>query len=89
VDVVKQDIEVSTPWVIPNPLANPDSTPECQEIVKEYRQLRRTYTRTHDLEDWEAYKEARSKKKRVVTKALRSGHRDRVQLVTEQGLQGL
>jgi hypothetical protein len=89
VDVIQQAIAISTPWARPSPFANPDFTPECREAVKETRRLRRIHTTTHDPEDWERYKAARNRKKRTVKKALKSGHRRRVEEVTRDGPKGL
>ncbi|KAG0158785.1 hypothetical protein PDIDSM_6304 [Penicillium digitatum] len=58
-------------------------TPECQEAVKEVRQLRRRHERTGDPYDKELYKAARNRKTRLIKIALRRYHRRKVQEVIE------
>ncbi|KAG0160607.1 hypothetical protein PDIDSM_8137 [Penicillium digitatum] len=76
-------IDISTPWAIPSQWANPSFTPECQEAVKEVRQLRRRHERTGDPYDKELYKAARNRKTRLIKIALRRYHRRKVQEVIE------
>ncbi|THC88053.1 hypothetical protein EYZ11_012507 [Aspergillus tanneri] len=59
------------------------------EAVKTARYLRRQYTKTHSLRAWKQYTRARNRKKRLVAKALRQGHRRRVQEAIEGGSRGL
>ncbi len=46
------------------------------------RRLRRRYQRTRNQEDWEAYREARNYKGRLIEKTLREAYRTRVKEVT-------
>lgn len=89
VEVIQRAIQISTPWATPSQYANPDFTPECKDIVKLTRRLRRLYTLTHNNEDWQQYTATRNLKKRLVAKTLRNGHRRRVKDVTEEGPKGL
>ncbi|KAG0158942.1 hypothetical protein PDIDSM_6462 [Penicillium digitatum] len=82
-------IDISTPWAIPSQWANPSFTPECQEAVKEVRQLRRRHERTGDPYDKELYKAARNRKTRLIKIALRRYHRRKVQEVIEEGPGGM
>jgi hypothetical protein len=88
-EVIQQAVALAVPWAKPSPFANPDFTPECKEAVKETRRLRRIHTITHTAEDWEHYKTARNFKKHLVQRALKQGHRKRVQEVTAAGPAGL
>lgn len=87
--VVRRAIEESTPWARPSQWSNSDFGPECREMVKTVRALRRRYTQTHDPDDWIYYTIARNEKKRLVGKALKIGHRRRVQKATEAGPRGM
>jgi ribonuclease HI len=52
----------------------------CTEALAETKRLRRVYTRRPTTATWELYREARNRKTRVIRKALRQAHRDRVEL---------
>jgi hypothetical protein len=51
--------------------------------------MRRRYTKSHSLANWQRYKVIRNRKRRIVANALRQGHRRRVQQATEDGPRGL
>ncbi|EED15963.1 hypothetical protein TSTA_010790 [Talaromyces stipitatus ATCC 10500] len=86
---IRKAVDQSVPWARPSAWSNPDFTPECKEAVRTCRQLRRQFSNTHNPWIWRAYLRARNKKKRLVKKSLRLGHRRRVQQATEQGPLGL
>lgn len=86
---IRHAIEKAVPWAQPSTWSNPDFTPECKEAVKLCRRLRRLHSNTHNPWVWRAYLRARNKKKRLVSKSLKLGHRRRVQQATEKGPQGL
>jgi ribonuclease HI len=83
IQIINDAVDISTPWAIPSQWANPSFTPECQEAVKEVRQLRRRHERTGDPYDKELYKAARNRKTRLIKIALRRYHRRKVQEVIE------
>jgi hypothetical protein len=83
IEIINQGIAISTPWADPSNFSNPDFTPECRETVKEARRLRRAYKLTKNPQDWHRYTEARNRKKRIVARALKAGHRKRVEEVTK------
>ncbi|EED20831.1 hypothetical protein TSTA_040250 [Talaromyces stipitatus ATCC 10500] len=86
---IRKAVDQSVPWARPSAWSNPDFTPECKEAVRTCRQLRRQFSNTHNPWIWRAYLRARNKKKRLVKKSLRLGHRRCVQQATEQGPLGL
>jgi hypothetical protein len=86
---VGKAVDESTPQASPSAWSNPDFDKECGEVVKEARKMRRQYTKTHSLVDWQRYKVVRSRKRRIVAKTLRQGHRRRVQQATKDGSRGL
>lgn len=86
---IRHAVEQSVPWASPSEWSNPDFTPECKEAVRTCRRLRRLHSNTHNPWVWRAYLRARNKKKRLVSKSLRLGHRRRVQQATEKGPLGL
>ncbi|EEA25056.1 reverse transcriptase, putative [Talaromyces marneffei ATCC 18224] len=86
---IRHAIDKSVPWARPSEWSNPDFTPECKEAVRTCRRLRRQHSETHNPWIWRAYLRARNRKKRLVSKSLKLGHRRRVQQATEQGPIGL
>ncbi|KAJ6436839.1 reverse transcriptase [Purpureocillium lavendulum] len=56
---------------------------ECSAILAETKRLRRIYSRDHTVESWEAYRAARNRKKRLISKALRQTHREKVEQAAE------
>lgn len=52
---------------------------ECSEILAKTKQLRRIHSREHTEQSWEAYRAARNQKGRVIRKALRTLHREKVE----------
>jgi ribonuclease HI len=51
----------------------------CAHAIAETKRLRRVSSRNGDEESWEAYRIARNQKTRIIKKALRQAHRDRVE----------
>ena len=52
---------------------------ECSAILADTKRLRRIYSRDHTDESWEAYRVARNEKKRLIGRALRQTHREKVE----------
>uniref|UniRef100_A0A8H7K2N2 RNase H type-1 domain-containing protein n=1 Tax=Bionectria ochroleuca TaxID=29856 RepID=A0A8H7K2N2_BIOOC len=71
-------IEASTPWSNPSPRSITGFDQECKDICSEVQQLRRRWQRTRQDDDYEAYRQARNKKGRIIQKTLRSTHRHRI-----------
>lgn len=71
-------IEASTPWSNPSPRSITGFDQECKDICSEVQQLRRRWQRTRQDDDYEAYRQARNKKGRIIQKNLRSTHRHRI-----------
>uniref|UniRef100_A0A093V209 RNA-directed DNA polymerase from mobile element jockey n=1 Tax=Talaromyces marneffei PM1 TaxID=1077442 RepID=A0A093V209_TALMA len=86
---IRHAIDKTVPWARPSEWSNPYFTLECKEAVRTCRRLRRIHSDTHNPWIWRAYLRARNKKKRLVSKSLRLGHRCRVQQATEKGPLGL
>ncbi|KAM3563331.1 hypothetical protein ARSEF4850_002398 [Beauveria asiatica] len=72
-------INESTPWSNPSPRSIQGFDEECKEIWKEVQQLRRTWQRTRQDDDYEAYRKACNRKGRHIRKILRDAHRQRVE----------
>ena len=66
----------------------PGWTQECKEAQMRARRLRRQYQRTRSERDWDAYREARNCKGRLIKKTLRDAYRVRVReaTATQDGL---
>ena len=76
---VTQGIDASTPWSNPNPRSIPGFNQECKDTCTEVQQLRRRWQRTRLDDDYEAYRQARNRKGRLIQKTLRNNHRQRVE----------
>lgn len=72
-------IDASTPWSNPSPRSISGFDQECKDICTEVQQLRRTWQRSRQDEDYEAYRNARNRKGRHIQKTLRNTHRQRVE----------
>jgi hypothetical protein len=79
INALKEGIEASTPWSNPSPRSIPGFNEECKAICTEVQQLRRKWQQTKLDEDYEEYREARNRKGKLVKKALRDNHRQRVE----------
>ncbi|CVL13281.1 uncharacterized protein FPRN_15227 [Fusarium proliferatum] len=91
VNALEAGIEASTPWSNPSPRSIAGFNQECKEICTEVQQLRRTWQRTRQEDDYEAYRQARNRKGRHIQKLLRDTHRERVEKASssQQGLWNL
>jgi hypothetical protein len=81
VNSLLQAIEASPPKKRTNPgqLTLPGFTALCKDIQMETRRLKRIDSRDHTEESREAYRVARNRKGRIIRKALRQAHRERVE----------
>jgi len=82
INALRHGIDASTPWSNPSPRSIPGFGPECKEIYREVQQLRRRWQRTRLEDDYEAYRQARNNKGRLIQKTLRNTHRQRVEEVS-------
>ncbi|TGO46402.1 hypothetical protein BCON_0327g00020 [Botryotinia convoluta] len=81
-------IDQSTPWSRPSPRSVTGFTRECKEAQMEARRLRRMAKRVRTEESWEQYRRARNRKARLIDKALKAAHRERVETASES-IEGL
>jgi ribonuclease HI len=79
VQALNAGIEASTPWSNQSPRSIPGFNQECRDLCTEVQQLRRRWQRTRQDGDYEAYRQARNRKGRLVQKTLRNNHRQRVE----------
>lgn len=80
VDAVNKAADKVLPLKKPSPRAREGWDIACTEVLAETKRLRRVYTRRPTTATWELYREARNRKTRVVRKALRQAHRDKVEM---------
>jgi hypothetical protein len=80
VDAIRKAADKVLPLRKPSSKAREGWDATCTEALAETERLRRVYTRRPITATWELYREARNRKTRVVRKALRQAHRDRVEL---------
>ncbi|OAQ61321.1 reverse transcriptase [Purpureocillium lilacinum] len=76
-------IEAGVPHCRMTPRSRPGWNEECSAALAETKRLRRIYSRDHTEESWEAYREARNTKKKLIGRALRQSHRERVEQAAE------
>jgi ribonuclease HI len=88
VRAIEIGINASTPWSNPSPQSIAGFNQECKDACTEVQQLRRRWQRTRHDDDYEAYRQARNRKGRLVQKTLRNTHRQRVEeaSTTQDGL---
>ncbi|KAJ6436485.1 hypothetical protein O9K51_10967 [Purpureocillium lavendulum] len=82
INALGEGIDASTPWSSPSPRSIAGFDQECKDICSEVQQLRRRWQRTRHDDDYEAYRQARNRKGRLVQKLLRNTHRQRVEEAT-------
>ncbi|PQE17592.1 reverse transcriptase protein [Rutstroemia sp. NJR-2017a WRK4] len=85
---INNAIDQSTPWSRPSPRSVTGFTKECKEAQMEARRLRRIAKRVQTEELWEQYRRARNRKARLIDKALKAAHRERVETAAES-IEGL
>ncbi len=88
---IKTAIQKSVPIRRHSPRARPGWTQQCKDIQAEARRLKRYNSQEHTNESWEQYRKARNRKGRIIQKALRQDHRQRVEEATKspQGMWNL
>lgn len=79
---ITQAIEQTVPIARASTRSVPGWTPEIKEAQMEARRLRRQYQRLRTTESWEAYRQARNRKGRLIKRTLRKAHRIRIQEAT-------
>jgi ribonuclease HI len=79
INALHAGIDASTPWSNPSPRSIAGFGPECKDICRGVQQLRRRWQRTRFEDDYEAYRQARNNKGRLIQKTLRNTHRQRVE----------
>jgi hypothetical protein len=75
-------IDVSTPWSNLSSRSILGFNQECKDICTQVQQLRRRWQQTRHEDDYEAYREARNRKGRLIQRTLRNTHRQRVEDVS-------
>ena len=85
VEVLTEGIDKSTPWNNPSPRALPGFSKECKEACTETQRLRRQWQWSRHEDDWQAYKEARNGKGRLIKKHLQGAHREKVTSAASKG----
>lgn len=88
VDAILVAVKESTPKARVSPRSIPGWTRECKEAQQLARRLRRRYQRERTPDAWEAYRQARNYKARLIRKTLRNYHRRKVKEATSS-LDGL
>lgn len=88
VNALTEGINASTPWSNPSARSIPGFNQECKDLCTEVQRLRRRWQRTRLDEDHEAYREASTRKGRLIKKTLRNEYRQMVEEVssTRSGL---
>lgn len=82
VSAILMAIKESTPKSRVSPRSIPGWTKECKEAQQLARRLRRRYQRERTPEAWEAYRQARHHKARIIRKTLKNYHRRKVKEAT-------
>ncbi|KAF4227803.1 hypothetical protein CNMCM8980_005984 [Aspergillus fumigatiaffinis] len=82
VSAILTAVRESTPKSRISPRSIPGWTRECKEAQQLARRLRRRYQRQRTAEAWEAYRQARNRKARLIRKTLRDYHRARIKEAT-------
>ncbi|KAL6152343.1 hypothetical protein ACJQWK_05935 [Exserohilum turcicum] len=76
---IKTAAEKATPQVCISARAREGWTAECKTVLAEAKRLKRRHSQHGTEETWQAYREARNHKARVIRKAMTQMHRDRVE----------
>ncbi|PPJ61057.1 hypothetical protein CBER1_07390 [Cercospora berteroae] len=76
---INEAVDWALPKTMPSSRMRQRWNEQCSEVLAEAKRLKRRLGREHTDDDWEAYRTARNKKTRVIRKALRQAHRDRVE----------
>ncbi|KAG6979043.1 RNA-directed DNA polymerase from mobile element jockey [Fusarium oxysporum f. sp. conglutinans] len=72
-------VDEAVPKTAPSPRSKPGWNEECAAALAESKRLRRRHSLYRTEETWEAYRAARNDKGRVIKKALRQNHREKVE----------
>jgi ribonuclease HI/exonuclease III len=85
VEVLTEAIDKSTPWNNPSPRALPGFNKECKEACAETQRRRRQWQWSRHEDDWQAYKETRNAKGRLIKKHFQEVHREKVTSAASKG----
>ncbi|KAK2922996.1 hypothetical protein FoTM2_017264 [Fusarium oxysporum f. sp. vasinfectum] len=72
-------VDEAVPKTVPSPRSKPGWNEECAAALAESKRLRRRHSLYRTEETWEAYRAARNDKGRVIKKALKQNHREKVE----------
>lgn len=72
---VQEAISHATPFHNITPRSRPGFTRECKEAQQNAKRLKRRWRKLQTAEAWEAFREARNQKSRVIKKAMRDQYR--------------
>ena len=78
VEAIDKAVEKVLPRTRLSPKAKEGWNDECTRVLAESKRLRRAHCRDHTEESWEAYRAARNMKARIIKKALRTAHREKI-----------
>ena len=79
VEAIQKTIDRTVPQKHPSERSREGWTEECKMVLAEAKRLKRIHNQSQTVESWDEYRSARNKKARVIRKALRNAHRDRVE----------
>lgn len=68
-------INASTPWIKISPHSRPGFIPKCKEAQLKAKRLKRRWRKIGTEEAWEAFREARNQKARIIKKAMKLQYR--------------
>lgn len=83
IDALSAAIKAAVPTSTLSPKSRRGWDEQCAAILAETKRLRRHYSERQTEESWEAYREARNRKGRIVKKALQQAHREAVETAAE------
>lgn len=75
ISAIQNTIHASTPWVKISPRSRPGFTPECKEAQLNAKKLKRRWRKLGTKEAWEAFREARNNKARIIKKTMKLQYR--------------
>lgn len=75
ISAIQNAIHASTPWVKISPCFRPGFTPKCKEAQLNAKKLKRRWRKLGTEEAWEAFREARNNKARIIKKAMKLQYR--------------
>lgn len=64
-------IDCTVPWAKFSEWSKPFWNTECNAVMEQTRAFRKTWSRSRELKDWQAYMKANDRKQKVIAKAKR------------------